>query len=649
MSEKSGVERRRAREFWVRGVGALLALVILGAGSGAVAAPGGEHSDGEDRDGHYCDGCAPPLTDAGGPTMDASGDGIVVTPIFWAPPTAAPFPAGYTGGIERYLSDVAADSGTTANVYSLTPEYGVDYRIAAGPALTDQGAFPADGCRPDDGVSTTCVTDEQLRDELRRLRAAGEIAPGLDRFYPVLLPPGVETQDRDSSTSASGFCGYHRMFGDGDTAIVYGNEPFEATNCDAGQAPNGSAALDGAISTLSHEVMEAITDPDADSAAWLDATGHEIGDLCAEDYGTAAGSTDPANPYATEYNQVINGHPYYTQTEFSNASFAHYGAGFGCAQSADQATTDPSRSPDDVAQIFGVATPNVLGAGDEASLEVTVIDRAGGPVAGDRLSFSTYAVRGEGACGEFSESSASTDDAGHATVTYTASGDPVVCALVALEAKGGYSTISRVYQGDTAGTAPRAEATFPRSIEAGGDARFFTATFANPGSDRVEGARVEFDVFPADGSRTVVDASQLHLAYSLDGGLGPFVPVALDGSTAGAGVVNGYVEPSEGISIAPHGEQTVTFRLTLDGEVPTSAKGPQLSLEAFLDEVNAATGAGTTVADTYATDVRIAPASAWIVRPRILSAFGVAAGFVVLVLMPLAIVRLVRSRRGARG
>lgn len=630
----------------------LLAAATASPTVASVAAEG-ELADGGNRDGHYCDGCAPPMDYVGGPVMDTSGDtGIVITPVFWAPDGFA-FPPGYVDGILRYLHDVAVDSGGDANVYSLATEYPgnadgetapLDYRLTDAAPVYDPTAFPGAACAPDDDISSVCLTDDELRTELARLVATGQVATGMDRFTPVFLPPGVEAQDRDGTTSASTFCGYHRMFGEGERAVVYSNEPFEAVNCDAGQAPNGSLALDGSISTLSHELAEAMTDPDTENPAWLDDTGHEIGDLCAEDFGTALGSTDPSDPYGTLYNQLINGHPYYTQTEFSNGSFDAYGAGFGCAQSVTQATTDPSEAPDDVAEIFTDVTPNSLEGTDVATLELSIVDRAGEPVVGDRITLSTYAVRGDGTCGTFAATTATTDGNGRATATYTGSGDPVVCALVALEAKGGYSAISRVYQGSTAATAPNADTDFPAALEAGGDARYVTATFTNPASDRIDGARVELDLFPAEGSRTPVDASQLHVDYSLSGAAGPFHPVELTGSTAEGGVIRGYVEPDGGLSIAPHSTDQVLLRVQLASGVPTSAPGPQLSAELFLDAVNAATGSGTTIADSYASDLRIVPATPWLLRPRVLTAFGAAAVILALALIPWAIVSGRRRR-----
>jgi hypothetical protein len=59
--------------------------------------------------------------------------------------------------------------------------------------------------------------------------------------------------------------------------------------------------------------MEAISDPFGDAWYTNDAQGNEIADLCAWDFGTAVGGGAGAL-----YNQVINGHNYWLQQEYSN-------------------------------------------------------------------------------------------------------------------------------------------------------------------------------------------------------------------------------------------------------------------------------------------------------------------------------------------
>jgi hypothetical protein len=89
------------------------------------------------------------------------------------------------------------------------------------------------------------------------------------------------------------------------------------------QSPNGNVDADVEISPTSHEIMEAITDPDVNTG-WYDVSGYENGDECAYVYGTPQGA---AGQY---YNQVINHNHYLTQEEFSNNDFLR--TGLGCLQ-----------------------------------------------------------------------------------------------------------------------------------------------------------------------------------------------------------------------------------------------------------------------------------------------------------------------------
>ena len=90
------------------------------------------------------------------------------------------------------------------------------------------------------------------------------------------------------------------------------------------QSPNGNPDADAEISPTSHEVMEAITDPDT-VTGWYDSSGFENGDECAYVYGATQGAAGQL------YNQVIRTRHYLTQEEFSNRDFVNTGG--GCLQS----------------------------------------------------------------------------------------------------------------------------------------------------------------------------------------------------------------------------------------------------------------------------------------------------------------------------
>jgi len=583
-----------------------------GAGEGE-----GEESE---KNGHYCDGCAPPLEYFGGAVMDSTSEaGVTITPIYWVPADVTQFPPDYPVIINGYISNVAAASGSTSNVYSVMSEYyaeaggtttNIAYRITAGTPVVDTQPFPDDGCEVLEGYDR-CITDAQLRTELQRITAELGLPTDISHFYPVFFPPDVITQDLDGvSDSVSIYCGYHRAFGSGDHMIVYGNEPYEEDGCDSGQAPNGNLIADGAVSVLSHEIIEAVTDP-TDSPAWIDGVGYEIADICTNDYGEALGSTDPANPSRTQYNQLINGGTYYTQTEFSNKAFDTLGMGGGCIQNEDALGNLVPEVRTAVGSVFTAAYPNALEAdgATTAEIDTLVTNRADEVIEGDVVNFSTYVVSGEGQCGTLSTESETTGSDGYAIITYTASTDDVVCAIVGTDTQGGQASSGTVYQGSTQQLAPAAADTFPTEVVADGSPTTFTTTFTNPTDKPIFSAQVTLAIFPGEGATENISAEQLALEYSTSGEDGPFTNVELVGSTIEDGAIQGTIGDPRDMSV-PGGVDvghalTITFRLTLDETVPTDDVQPLIAFEAYLDRINQGSGAGTNLADTGARDALI--------------------------------------------
>jgi hypothetical protein len=644
MPERAG---RHGRPWRFRRVVFVMALAVSAFEAGAIGRAGAstalqitDQSSGSSKGGNapepqVCDGCVPPLAYTDGGLVLTEAGGLTVTPIYWEPSGGKyNLPAGYEDIINGYITNVAAASGSTNNVYSVDTEYSqnqngtktaITYKIKAGTPVVDTTDLPNNGCPVDSGY-TACITDAQLRTELSAVTSSQKLPTDLSHFYPVFLPPGVEAMDADGTTSASTFCGYHRAFGLFLDQTVYGDLPYApgGGGCDAGQAPNGNLPADGMVSTLSHELNEAITDP-LSQVAWNDQTGHEIGDMCAQNYGPPLGSTDPSNPESSEYNQVINGAKYYTQTEFSNKAFAANGIGKGCAQSealargagpnsgsAQGSTTTGSASGGaatnqarKVGSVFADAFPNTLPADGSSTSDilVTVADAAGTVVVGDHVHFSVGLEEGTGRCGTLSSTDKATDQNGQVRVTYTVSKDNAACWVMAVEAGGGQSAQSVIYQGSSQADADTLKDTFPTSLKAGGSPTTFTITATNPTAQPVPDAALDFVIFAGSSKSPNLDASQVHLSYSATGPTGTFSSVPLDGSTANGDDIEAYVGSQRGATLAPRSSQTYTFEVSLASNVHSAS--PLISLEGYLDQINTASGSGATVADTLATDINV--------------------------------------------
>jgi len=303
----------------------------------------------------------PPLIFHGGSVMmTPSTSPLVVTPIFWNP-SSFPMGSSYTSLITSYLSAVSSASGQNTNVFSVLNEFSgnngqINYSVTLGTPVNDTNALPASGCTVA-GTDTTgiyadgsgyraCLDDAQLQAEINSVTAARGLARNLSHIYVLYVPKHVESCFNPGSTTTSAnactinyqpsaaYCAYHSETA---SSAVYASMPYPVYNSGTGfscgsessfgvvESPNGNPDADVVISPTSHEISEAITDPDT-STGWYDSSGYENGDECAYVYGATQGTAGQL------YNQVINGLHFLTQEEFSNNDFAVTGG--GCVQAA---------------------------------------------------------------------------------------------------------------------------------------------------------------------------------------------------------------------------------------------------------------------------------------------------------------------------
>jgi len=622
--------RRRALKCGV--VAVALGVVVLGQGvsraaradrGGRLAVSAPARSRPPVIEPQVCSSCKPPLLYSGGPVLAANtAAGLTITPIYWQP-SGYSFPTGFEKIVNGYITNIAAASGKTDNVFSVPTEYyekvngaktSVDYAFKAGMPIIDTKALPANGCTPAPGYSA-CLTDDQLRTELARITSNKKLPTDLAHFYPVFFPPKVELKDRDGTTSVGGFCGYHRAFGSGANQTVYANMPFDSSGCDQGQAPNGLRAADGEIDSFSHELNEAITDPLNPQFAWSDTAGNEVGDMCGTEYGKPLGSTDPSNPKGSEYNQVIDGGKYYTQSEFSNLAYQKLGFGKGCALSEALAQTPSAAGTGAQATTVGAvtndATPDTLPADGKSTstVAVGVATPQNLNVVGDHVHLRVGLQSGTGQCGTLNSSDQTTDANGFVHVTYTASSDNVACWVLADESLGGNSAQAVIYQGTTQKQAPTFKAAYPTSLKAGGSPTTFTIVAVNPTSKPIPDTRPQFVIFAGDGTKQSLTAKQVHLLSSTNGPRGTFSAVHLTGSTSNGDVIQGYVGPEQGTTLPANSTTTYTFHASLDHSVPVSKATPLAAFESYLDQINSASGSGSTIADTYEYQVKVPTAT----------------------------------------
>ena len=139
------------------------------------------------------------------------------------------------------------------------------------------------------------LTDGQIQTDLEALIGSpqsGLQAPDANRLYMVYVEPGVVVQ-MGSATSQTSFLGYHGAFADGNSVIHYAVMPAPGTPNPTPASQGFASAFDELTSVSSHELAEAVTDPDVNysTLGWYDyQLNGEIGDLAAGHESTITGA-----------------------------------------------------------------------------------------------------------------------------------------------------------------------------------------------------------------------------------------------------------------------------------------------------------------------------------------------------------------------
>jgi hypothetical protein len=330
----------------------------------------------------------------GGPIVTASD----TYAIYWDPVGA--YHNDWMTLIDGYLHDVGADSGQLGNIFSLNGQYTgpgatrASYQSTFRGAYTDTTPYPASGCVEPKG-QPTCLTDEQIRAELKGFIEANKLPTGIDVNYFVLTPPAVtvctdaggkgncsdsatenEEEAKDetgSAESATGFCGYHSAIEPASTSpIVYAVQPWVAghaghvlkeipvetlvptgaalacQNSEVLVEPNQDANLsrfDGYEAGLADIIINGLSIEQDDIAVnpllngwYQDGTMAEQADLCQRVFSPAS-SEELAKPPATTKalplgNETINGDHYYLQWALSSVGITS-GKGIVCWQGTE--------------------------------------------------------------------------------------------------------------------------------------------------------------------------------------------------------------------------------------------------------------------------------------------------------------------------
>ncbi len=210
--------------------------------------------------------------------------------IYWDPTDH--YHGDWQGLIDTFMQGLGAESGSPDNVFAVDSQYTdttnqpASYRSTFMGAYTDTNQYPVSGCTDPAPLTLTdqlviegfhtpvCLTDEQIREELKAFIALHGLPKGMGSIYYLLTPPGVtvcvdEEAGHCSDYSGSeaeasyldSFCSYHSDInpdaanpevaksGDGNT-ILYSVVPWTAGgqgdyHLEAGDQTSGYACQDG--------------------------------------------------------------------------------------------------------------------------------------------------------------------------------------------------------------------------------------------------------------------------------------------------------------------------------------------------------------------------------------------------------------------
>jgi hypothetical protein len=234
------------------------------------------------------------LTYFGGPVIS----NVQVVVVFWGPNVDTSITAN--GAIDQFFTDI-----TSSRYFDLLTEYTTAGATGTGGATSNQsighgtfgGKFTiAPSICP--GPAACTVSDPQIQTEItNQINSHALPAPQTDAhgivntYYAVYFPPNVTI--RIDATTAScvtgGFCAYHSNTG---SLIPYGVMPdFSSGGCGPGGGCGAGTTFQIATGVSSHEMGEAITDPQVGSVGnvfgpplgWYDGPTPnlgEIADLC---------------------------------------------------------------------------------------------------------------------------------------------------------------------------------------------------------------------------------------------------------------------------------------------------------------------------------------------------------------------------------
>ena len=251
--------------------------------------------------------------------------------VFWLP-TGQHYESNAAGdtNYENLLTRWAQDMGSSQFHNLVTQYFGnngtITNNVSFGGSWSDTAAYPHAGTTADP------LQDSDIQAEVTNAVTTNGWTEDINHMVAVFTANGIHECASFGCTfsTSKGFCAYHDHFTDSGNDAIYAFMAFDnfthaaGKTCVAGQTsgdtdpnrgnyPNGDVSADAEVNTLSHEVIEAETDPHPNDTWTAPNPEGEIGDACNFNFA-------PRNDIGADV--YMNGHPYIMQQEYSNAAHA---------------------------------------------------------------------------------------------------------------------------------------------------------------------------------------------------------------------------------------------------------------------------------------------------------------------------------------
>jgi len=204
-----------------------------------------------------------------------------------------PIMLGTTGIYYIWYGNWSGNSATTiltdlAKSIGGSPYFNINttYYNGAGTHVSNSVSYK--GSTTDNYSHGTSLSDSAIEGVVSDAITSGRLPKDTNAVYFVLTSSDVTA----SSGFCSQYCGWHTDGTISGSDIKYsfvGNPDRCPSSCEEQTTgPNGNAGADGMASIISHELEEAVTDPDLN--AWYDRQGAENADKCAWTFGSTYSS-----------------------------------------------------------------------------------------------------------------------------------------------------------------------------------------------------------------------------------------------------------------------------------------------------------------------------------------------------------------------